>query len=356
MKKSTWTGCIAAGGMLFAGQIISNRIYRDVFFRRSGGRESVWEYGFEDFPEVKRRKAVFETSREAVLTGYFYYNKESRRPIPDSRGIIILAPGFLQSHKDYLSDINYLVKAGFVVFGYDNRGCFDSGGSRMLGIDQSVIDLRHAIAYVRDVSRCKVPICLYGHSMGAYACAVVLAESENLCSAVLRSGFVCPSMMIRDVLRSLYGRCACILVPFTTVYRTHLFRGDAWKNAVQGISKFQGRVLLLHSEDDPVVSLSHSIYGKRRKFLKKENVYTRMYFGKGHDIVRDERAMKYYFEKEAERKKLISAYGGIDFVPSEKMNEFYANIDKKRANLRDEEILLKIARFFLLTCEEQQKK
>lgn len=353
MKRCTQAGLITAGAAIAAGQLISNKIYKDVFFKRSGERDCPWEKGFDEFPNLKRRKGIFPTSDDITLVGYFYYDRLSVRPIPESKGIIILAPGFLQSHKDYLSDIDAFVKAGFVVFAYDNMGCYESGGSRILGIDQAVVDLRNAISYVEDVSRCMVPICLYGHSMGAYACASVLGEGFRIRSVVLRSGFYSPVLMIHDVLHRLYGFGACALVPFTVSYRTFLFGKDAWKCAVREIRKFEGRVLILHSEDDPVVSLKHSIYGKKKKFLRKETIYTRMYFGKGHDIVRDDRAMRYYFEKEAERKMLTEEYGGIDFVPAEKIDEFYRKIDKKRANLYDAEVMEKIVRFFQLTCEEK---
>lgn len=353
MKKSTQTGLITAGALLAAGQVISNKIYRNVFFKRSGEHDCPWEKGFEEFPNLKRRKGIFPTRDDITLVGYFYYDRLSDRPIPESKGIIIIAPGFLQSHKDYLSEVDAFVRAGFVVFGYDNMGCYESGGGRILGIDQAVADLRAAIAYVEEVSRCQVPICLYGHSMGAYACASVLGEDLRIHSAVLRSGFASPVMMIHDVLKRLYGPFACILVPFTVNYRTFLFGKDAWKCTVRELRKFKGRVLILHSEDDPVVSLKHSIYGKKKKFLKKENIYTRMYLGKGHDIVRDDRAVRYYFEKEAERKRLTEEYGGIDFVPAEKIDEFYRKIDKKRANLYDEEVMDKIVRFFLFTCREK---
>lgn len=353
MKKGVQAGLAAAGVLLTAGQLCSNRIYREVFFKRSGKRDCPWETGFDEFPDMKRRKGAFLSSRDTTLTGYFYYDKQSKRPIPDSRGIIIMVPGFLQSHRDYLYDIDFLVKAGFVVFGYDNMGCYESGGSRMLGIDQAVVDLRHAISYVCEVSRRQVPICLYGHSMGAFASTAVLGEKCPIHAAVVRSGFASPVLMIRDVLYRLYGRIACLLVPFTITYRTYLFGKDAWKCSVRQIAKFKGPILILHSEDDPVVPIAHSLYGRKKKFLKKENVYTKMYFGKGHDIVRDDRAMKYYFEKEAERRQLAKEYGGIDFVPAEKIEEFYQRIDKKKANLHDEEVLVKIARFFLLACKEQ---
>lgn len=346
MKKNGKQSLFIAAGIIAVGQIFSNKIYRDVFYKRLDKREESWQYGVDHFEEMSRLKAVFPTKNDIHLVGYFYYNGHFKNPVKESKGIIILANGYMQSHLDYLYDINYLVKCGFMVFGYDNCGCYESGGEKTYGIEQTVIDLKYALNYIEGLMGKVTPMFIYGHSMGAYAGATVLNYSNRIKGVVLRSGFISPNKIIMDVLENMFGKASFVLFPFIIQYRIFLFGNVAFKNSVKAIKNTKIKVFLMQSEDDPIVSLKHSLYGQKKKFVKKENVYTRLYYGRGHDIVRSEEAMRYFHQKTMERKKINEQYGGELHVPTDVLDKFYQELNREVANRHEDSVLDLIARFF----------
>lgn len=346
MKKKTKSAAGTAVVLLAVLQGISVSIYRKNFFQRCTREVPFWQSKHTEFPELKRIRAEFKNDSGVIFRGYFYYKGAMKKPVPEGKGIIVLANGYLQSHQDYMIDIAYLAEQGFVVFGFDHMGSYESDGERMMGIDQAVIDLKGAISYVEEVTGGEQEIYLYGHSMGAYAGAVVLNDSAAIKKAVLRSGFFSPSLMIYDALSAAFGKPTAVLIPFIFLYRLFLFRGILCKRAVRGIRTTKAQVLILHSEDDTVVPQAHSLYGRRKHFQRKENIMTRLYYGKGHDIARTSNAMRYYFEKERERLQLIEQYGGENHLPKSEIKRYEESIDRKRANEYDYEILGTIADFF----------
>ena len=233
-----------------------------------------------------------------------------------------------------------------MVFGYDNCGCYESGGEKTYGIEQTVIDLKYALNYIEGLMGKVTPMFIYGHSMGAYAGATVLNYSNRIKGVVLRSGFISPNKIIMDVLENMFGKASFVLFPFIIQYRIFLFGNVAFKNSVKAIKNTKIKVFLMQSEDDPIVSLKHSLYGQKKKFVKKENVYTRLYYGRGHDIVRSEEAMRYFHQKTMERKKINEQYGGELHVPTDVLDKFYQELNREVANRHEDSVLDLIARFF----------
>ncbi len=333
------------GAILGLCQMISIYYYRKVFFVRCPRDIPFWQYGVSHFPNLRRVRVEFQNNRNVTLRGYLYHTGDAEKPVAAGKRIIILVNGYLQSHQDYMTDIAHFADCGFAVFGFDNMGCYESDGESMRGLDQAVLDLESAIKFLERITEENAEIYLYGHSMGAYACAMILTETKQVKRVLLRSGFSDSTQMMSDALSTTYGRTARIMAPFLYLYRCVLFPELLFRNTLSGLRKTKAEVLILHCADDTVVPLKHSLWCVCRRLLHKENIARRLFYGRGHDVARDRDAIRYYFVKERERLSLQDRYGE-DKVPKKLWQQYMDSVDKVRINAYDASVLSMMSLFF----------
>lgn len=65
------------------------------------------------------------------------------------------------------------------------------------------------------------------------------------------------------------------------------------KTGGRGLAHTHAKALVLYSDDDPTISVRSSLYGHRRQYARNPNVNVVLLHGKGHDVVRSERAVAY---------------------------------------------------------------
>lgn len=116
----------------------------------------------------------------ALQTGELYYELYSQK---DVKAVIVICHGFSESERKYDEFIYYLMKAGFQVAVYDQRG---HGKSLREGTNDNVVHINHFKDYVEDlhlfVEKIVKPFAdgkslyLYGHSMGGCVGALYLQE------------------------------------------------------------------------------------------------------------------------------------------------------------------------------------
>ena len=240
-------------------------------------------FDFENFNMI-RIPIEFESNNSQILRGYIYSNTED---ISNKKALIVFSHGYLGTHSDYLDQINYFAQNDYLVLGYDNTGSGISDGETLIGLAQSPIDLDSALTYVEnDEVLSKYKILLYGHSWGGYAVAAVLNYDHNVTAIVSRSGFSNSRDMLVEYGSNLYGNFIQILSPYAYVYEKFKFGNSVDLNGIRGINNSPStQVLLLHSEDDPVISLKNSLLIHKEEYLNPERIHTIKYQNKGHDVV-----------------------------------------------------------------------
>jgi alpha-beta hydrolase superfamily lysophospholipase len=322
-------------------------LYDKVFNKRVEIRKEPMAVKYEDFHTMDRQAALFPSNRGQRLKGYFYYPKGGFGPFEHVRGCIVLSPGIFQGHTDYLYDVERFVKEGFCVFGFDNTGCMESGGRGLLGLEQAVIDLHYALEFLESrKGRGELPILLYGHSMGGYAVAAVLHYDHKVDGIVSRSGFSDPTEMLCLGGKKIYGNKILWMLPFLRLYRRLLFWKYPLYGGIEGILKRNIPAFILHSEDDPIVDLSCSLW-KHCQERKTENVKTYLCRHKGHDIVRSDKALA-YFQKMLEKwERIMGQYRKEKNIPQKVKREFLNNIDMKQYHVHDEKMMERIVCFFI---------
>lgn len=238
---------------------------------------------FEDF-NMERFPVEFASNNNQTLRGYIYSNTED---ISNKKALIVFSHGYLGTHSDYLDQIDYFTQNNYLVLAYDNTGSGISDGETLIGLAQSPLDLDAALTFAEnDETLSKYKILLYGHSWGGYAVAAVLNYNHDVTAIVSRSGFSNSRDMLVEYGSNLYGDFIQILSPYAYVYEKVKFGNAVDLNGIKGINNSPDtEVLLLHSEDDPVISLENSLLIHKDQYVNPQRIHTIQYTNKGHDVV-----------------------------------------------------------------------
>jgi uncharacterized protein len=319
---------------------VSIVLYEKFFGHRIDSNTREMAPTMEEYQSLERSQVQFPSNKGQLLTGYVYKKKNSG----ETKGLIVLTHGMGGGHIDYLEEINYLCNNGYEVLGFDNTGCNESEGKSMIGLVQSSIDLDYALRFVESNEALnKLPTLLYGHSWGGFAVCSVLNYDHNITAVVSRSGFNRSQDMLIETGTSMYGDFVKIASPYLYLYEKFKFGNATDKTAEKGVKNTDAKVFLLYGDKDKVISYDSSIY-RIFKDTKKDNVITKLYTGKDHDVTISQEAMDYIVIKNEEGRKLDDKYN--DKIPKEELEAYYKGIDKALARKLDSAVMQDIVDFY----------
>ena len=250
-----------------------------------GMRVAVSEDSYsEDNFDMLREEISFPSNKGQILRGYIYRKDDSYTP----KALIVFSHGYTNTHNDYLNQIYYFVENGYIALAYDNTGCGMSDGEDMIGLAQSPLDLSSALTFVENNDNLKgYNVFLYGHSWGGYAVTAVLNYGHKVDGVVSRSGFNNSRDMLIEYGKRLYGNWLGLLSPYAYIYEKIKFGNDVDKNGIKGINSAPNTpILLLHSKNDEVISLSNSLLAHTDEMVNPDRIKTILYEDKTHDVVK----------------------------------------------------------------------
>ena len=250
-----------------------------------GMRVAVSEDSYsEDNFDMLREEISFPSNKGQILRGYIYRKDDSYTP----KALIVFSHGYTNTHNDYLNQIYYFVENGYIALAYDNTGCGMSDGEDMIGLAQSPLDLSSALTFVENNNELKdYNVFLYGHSWGGYAVTAVLNYGHKVDGVVSRSGFNNSRDMLIEYGKRLYGNWLGLLSPYAYIYEKIKFGNDVDKNGIKGINSAPNTpILLLHSKNDEVISLSNSLLAHTDEMVNPDRIKTILYEDKTHDVVK----------------------------------------------------------------------
>jgi len=297
------------------------------------------------FKDVKREypaELLKFKSGENMLQGYLL-GKEN------TKGLVVVVHGLGGGAEGYLNEILYFVKHGYQVFAYDNTGYHLSEGKNSVGLPQAVEDLDAALDFLKKEERfANLPTYLFGHSWGGYAVTAVLNFNHKVRAVASVSGFNNPTKMIREWAKRKIGNWVYLVNPFMMLYQRFSFGKKLDITAVDGINKADIPVILIHGSKDPTVridgaatiSCKEEITNSKVKYLlwEKENQ-------NGHlDVLYAVEARKYGFQVSEQYRDLLKKTKNR--LTEEDKAEFFANIDKQRSSVSNEELMGQIVEFF----------
>ncbi|MDE5715546.1 MAG: alpha/beta fold hydrolase [Anaeroplasmataceae bacterium] len=310
-------------GVLVLLFILAGVIHHNIFGKRWMPNGITKYYEKEEYVGLEAKEVSF-IHKNNQLRGFWY-----SYPLKEQKGIIVFAHGMWGSHKAYLQEIEYFANCGYQVLGFDYTGTELSDGKNIVGLGNSLACLDSAISYVKQ-NYPNENISVIGHSWGAYAAANILKYHPDINHVIAMSGFV----SLSRILKGLFPKYAYIIIPFI-IGIDYMHCGKySLANSKKTLKKTTQKVLILHSEDDTMVS-----YQINTKYLKKKlnmkNLQFLIVSGKNHNPDYTIDAIMYSKESFA-KAKTLSGDEKISYLQS---------LDYHRMGALDSDIMSMMVRF-----------
>ncbi len=231
-------------------------------FKRADYHEytQISSFSYLDFASCYPREVMCFPSEQHMLNGFLY-------GVNNKKGLIIISSGHRNSTEASLQNMKYFVDHGWMVLCYDYTGYYNSEGKDMIDYTQSVRDLNAVLSYIENSDRFhKIPLLLYGHSLGAYVSTAVLAFHHKICAVVTASGFDKPTEQWAYSVKRFSGKLGVILGPMAALYLRVVFGKDTVRfSAVSGINSSNIPILVISGTTDVYYGGKSPIYIKKNE-------------------------------------------------------------------------------------------
>lgn len=227
--------------------------YEKVFGKRFDSLPA-YERDVSEFPGMALRMERFPSDKGQELQAYISSPENSA-----AEAVVVMVHGLGGGHKHSLGQAYYFTQQGFAVLGFDISGNERSEGKALGGFPQALLDLKAALRFLKeDPILQDLPILLFGHSMGAYAADVVLAEpeGEDIRAVVSLAAPDSSLMAIQASGEEMAGKGIEYLLPHFSLYERCKFGKIAERTASEGLDAAEGTdVRIVQAEDDKIVPL-----------------------------------------------------------------------------------------------------
>lgn len=297
---------------------------------------------YDDIKDQYERSIVTFQSGKNTLTGYLYGHNHTD-------GLVIVSHGLGGGADSYIPQIKAFLDRGWRVLAYDATGSFDSEGSSTKGFPQAIMDLDAALKYVKATSELsEMPILLFGHSWGGYAAANMPHFDHDIKGIVSVSGANSAMDMIIEQGEHMMGSFIYVQKPFLWAYQQLLFGKLTSLEAVDAINKTDIPYLIIHGSEDEMVGIDESAVVAYKEKWTNPNVQTIIIDAKGrndhNNLFRSSEALDYIDQINGEYKALYEKYN--QNIPYALKQEFYAQLDRSRVNVLDQDLMDQIDQFY----------
>ena len=318
--------------MIFENKIQS--VYKSQLFGRCDDNGTVFYFSSDDFEGLKKEPYSFISSSDYKLRGYFYNYDNC-----DEKRLVVFDHGYGGGHRSYMKEIEMLCRKGLKVFTYDHTGCMESEGESTWGLGRSLMDLDDCInALKRDKGYEEKDISVVGHSWGGYSTMNIISLHPGISHIAALSGFVSVKQMIDQNFQGILK-----------FYRKGLYELEknsngkyAEYNAVEVLKNTKAKVLLIYSDDDPMVKKEFHYDILKNSLGECDNVRIILTSGKGHNPNFTSDAVKY---KDGFFAELTKKLKNKELSDEESRKSFKESYDWNRMTAQDEKIWNEIYEF-----------
>lgn len=263
---------------------LAQKFYHNAVYARNDADGTLHYFSHKDFDGLQAVPYSFASSKGHTLHGYFY-----SYPNPLPARLVVFDHGMGGGHRAYMKEIEKLCAKGLMVLAYDHTGCMRSEGDTTGGFAQSLRDLDDCLKSLSKLGG-GVPydISVVGHSWGGFAAMNIGAFHPEVRRIVAISGFV----SVENILEQKFGG---ILKNVGKRFYQQAKRQDpkfAGVNALDSLKKTRAKVLLIHSEDDKMVSVEGFDLLKTALEHRPNFTFLKVYH-KGHNPNYTEQAVRY---------------------------------------------------------------
>lgn len=219
---------------------------------------------YDDVKNEYPRISISFKSGENTLSAYLYGESSNK-------GLIVVAPGHTDANDIKLYEIRYFVDAGYQVICFDYTGCYTSEGKAFGGYSQAVYDLDALLGFIENSDEfAGIPVYLFGHSLGGYAVAAVLANGHDVQAVVSASGFDTAEDQWQYSISKYTGVFYPVIKPFNSLFISMKYGDNKTLSAVDGINSTDVPVLVISAENDSFYGGTSPIY-RRREDISNPN-------------------------------------------------------------------------------------
>ncbi|MBO5221541.1 MAG: alpha/beta fold hydrolase [Clostridia bacterium] len=306
------------------------KLYRQRVYQRQDISPLTFYFSPSDFEGLHWEEFSFLGHKGQKLNGCFYSYDN-----PDPNRLIVFDHGMGSGHRAYMREIEILAKRGYLVFSYDHTGTATSEGENINGFAQSLNDLDHCLKVLKETDRCKDrKIAVMGHSWGGFSTMNIGAIHHDITHLVALSGFISVTQIVNQ---SFTG----ILRPYRKmIYGIEEKANPDYVayNGENSLKNTAAKVLLIHSEDDPVVKASYHFDLLKKSLQDQENITFLTLQGKKHSPNYTLDAVKYKDEYFADLSEKIKN----NALTEANAEEYKATFDWWRMTAQDKEVWDKI--------------
>ena len=256
--------------------IIVEMLYKKIFDHRTIS-DPIKRFEDDDFPYLIKEKIKFK-SGDNLLTGYLFKYQNTNK-----NKIIIFAHGYGNGFHRYLELVDFFASNGYQVFTYDATSFDESEGSGINGFPQGVVDLSHAIKYIKDNRGYKEKdIILVGHSWGAYSVGAVLNVYPHIYKIVSFAGFNYAVDLVKEHGYQWAGDKIFEQIPYMEEHEKKYFKEYGEYKVIDGVKGSATKCFFIHSEDDDVVLFNIGLGLYEKELKNNPRVKFRKLNGRGH--------------------------------------------------------------------------
>lgn len=254
--------------------------------RRFDGYPTLPYYHADDLG-IEETKFSFLTQHGWKLSGSRYFLKNAK-----FKALIVFFHGLGDGRASYTKTIEILVRAGYLVYAYDNTGCMESEGNKIYSLEHTLIDQKYFFEWLEKDPQAKgLKRYSIGHSWGGYGAAMSSKKEYKIEKIVDIAGFD----YALDVIMGKLPKGMSFLRPFVWINLKFACGKYACQRASKSIKQSNSKFLYIQGKCDVDVSLkngfdplSKSLKGERFKFIIEAN--------RGHSIYKSEEA-EFYVQK-----------------------------------------------------------
>lgn len=332
----------------YAAMLLVNGILYAVVFHRFEAPvpDTELSFGDEDMVRYPFREFTFVCGKNRLAARHFGAG--------NPKGLIVIAHGIYSRMESQLAEMKYFADRGWQVILFDGTGTARSEGPNLGSIAQRRFDLAALLDHLRSQEEFRgLPVCIYGHSMGAYGAAAVLkTHHAQVRAAVCVNGFFAPMEELMQEVRKRIGAAAFLERHFIRVWSRVLF-GREWNtSAAEGIDASDVPVLLVQGTEDLVIPPESISIGAHRSEFRNPNVRMLIRDREGRNghanVQLSERAGAYAAQRLRELEELRDRYGR--HLPPEAAETFASDTDRRLLHETDPDYMGQVEAFFSEAC------
>ncbi len=296
-----------------------------------------------DYPILQERKVVTFPYSKETLTGYLYECDNPHGVIISAHGANSLADATTAQYQQYYLSL------GWDVFSFDQVGCGRSTGKGMESLYASRYCVGAAINKVKSMEETKnLPICLMGHSWGAFGVLSASGDYPNDVKAVASFAGFDTAQKVMVELAYTYASPALKVTEGSINFGYSCFHGNGFYYSSSKVVKKNTNInyVIVQGDKDDVVTLKASAY-KPLYGLKLNHVDLVLLKDQGHYSPWKSYESEQYMKKvvEPKVKELKKKYNGD--IPESEIDNLVSSIDFEKTSILNYELLDHINEIFL---------